>query len=134
MSFRTFIMIKPDGVSRGLTGSIISRFEKRGFRLIKCQMLQPSKDLAEKHYEEHRGKDFFDRITDYISSGPVVAFVVESPCECINIVRKMIGKTDPVDAEPGTIRGDFAISKYQNVIHASDSTFSAEREIALWFS
>ncbi len=135
MSFRTFVMIKPDGVARGLVGNIISRFENKGFRLTKCQLMTPSKELAMAHYVEHKDKDFYGRITDYISSGPVMAMVWESSHEnTVSIIRKFIGCTDPVDAALGTIRGDFAISKYQNVIHASDSNESADREIALWFN
>ena len=134
MSFQTFIMIKPEGVNKGLIGTIIKRFEVRGFKISQCKMLTPSKELAESHYDEHKGKDFFDRIVNNIASGPVVAIVLESQFECISMVRKMIGATDPQEASPGTIRGDYAISKFQNMIHASDSIESANREIALWFS
>lgn len=134
MLFRSFIMIKPEGVSRGLYGNIIQRFLDRGFKITHCRMLTPSKELAEGHYAEHKGKDFFGRITSHIASGLVLAIVLESPYECISTVRKMIGSTDPAEANPGTIRGDYALSKFENVIHASDSKESAEREIALWFS
>ena len=134
MRNRTFVMIKPDGVYRKLVGNIIDRFERKGFDIINMRMLQPTKELAESHYEEHRGKDFYNRITDYISSGPVVALVVEGPEKTVTLVRNMIGNKNPVDAEIGTIRGDFALTKYQNIIHASDSNESAEREISLWFN
>lgn len=130
---RAFVMIKPDGVARNLIGNIVSRFEAKGLKVIKLIMLTPTKELAQAHYEEHKNKDFFDRITDYISSGPVVAMVIEGPDDCFRVVRKMVGATDPLDAELGSIRGDLAISKYSNIIHASDSNESAEREITLWF-
>lgn len=130
---RAFVMIKPDGVARGLMGEIIKRFEQRGFRITKMQMLTPTKDLAKKHYWEHRSRDFFGRVIDYVSSGPVLAMVLEGPEKCIEMVRKMIGATFPLNADPGTIRGDFGIIQYQNIIHGSDSVGSAEREIELWF-
>lgn len=133
--FRSFVMIKPDGVSRGLSGDIIKKFEKKGFRLVKCQLMTPSKELAKKHYDEHKDKDFFERITDYISGGPVMAMAFESTCETtVSVIRQMIGTTDPSKALQGTIRGDYALSPFQNVIHASDSNESAAREISLWFS
>ena len=133
MKFRSFVMIKPDGVSRKLVGNVILRFEQKGFAVTNLKMVLPTKELAEYHYEEHRGKSFFDRITDYISSGPVVAMVIEGPEQTVPLIRKMIGNKDPVTACLGTIRGDFALTKYQNIIHASDSDESAEREIKLWF-
>jgi len=135
MAYRTFVMIKPEGVSRSLCGAIIKRFETRGFKMSQCRMLTPSKELAENHYIEHKGKDFYERITSHIASGPVLAMVIESQYECtVSLVRKMLGTTDPFDSNPGTIRGDYAISKYQNIIHASDSKESADREISLWFN
>jgi nucleoside-diphosphate kinase len=132
--FRSFVMIKPDGVSRKLVGNVIIRFEQKGFNVAYLKMVLPTKELAEQHYEEHRGKPFYDRITDYISSGPVVAMVIEGPEQTIPLIRKMIGNKDPVTACLGTIRGDYALTKYQNIIHASDSDISAKKEIDLWFN
>ena len=133
MRKKTFVMIKPDGFQRKLVGNIISRFEIKGFDIINMKLFQPSKELAKAHYIEHQDKDFYDRITDYIASGFVVALVLEGPPDTVKMVRQMIGKTDPVDSLPGTIRGDLALSKYENIIHASDCDESAKREIDLWF-
>ena len=130
---QTLVIIKPDGVQRGLVGEIIQRFEKRGFRILALKMLQMDRSLAEKHYEVHRGKHFYDQLVDYITSGPVVAFVVEGP-EAISVVRKMVGKTRPHEAEPGTIRGDLALAGLRNLIHASDAPDTAKKEIALFFA
>lgn len=132
--FRSFVLIKPDGVLRGLTGKIISRFENKGFSIQSLKMLVPTKELAEQHYIEHTNKDFYDEITNYISSGPVIAISLESFNEdTVQIVRKMVGDKNPRKAELGTIRGDYGISKYKNIIHAADSNESAKREICLWF-
>lgn len=134
MSYRSFVMIKPEGITKGLYGHIVQRFLDRGFKITQCRMLTPSKKLAEDHYAEHLGKDFFERIINHIASGPVLALVLESQYDCICTIRQMIGPTDPAIAMPGTIRGDYALSKFENMIHASDSEKSAEREISLWFS
>ena len=129
---RTFVMIKPDAVQRGLIGEIISRFEKKGLKIVAMKMLNVSKDLAERHYAEHREKPFFQSLVDYITSGPVVAMVVEGK-NAVKVVRSLVGATNPQDALPGTIRGDFGMDIGRNVIHASDSSESAEREISLFF-
>jgi len=113
-------MIKPDGVKRKLVGEIISRFEKRGFDIVAMKMVHIDRTTAERLYEEHKGKPFFEELINYITSGPVVCMVVEGE-EAVTVVRKMIGNTDPKDAPPGTIRGDYALTKAENVIHASDS-------------
>jgi nucleoside-diphosphate kinase len=125
-------MVKPDGVERGLIGEIISRVEKKGLRIVAMEMLCVDKALARKHYAEHKGKPFFEDLVAYITSGPCVAMVVEGE-SAINILREMIGKTNPKEAAAGTIRGDFGIDKQRNVVHASDSRESAKREIALFF-
>ncbi len=130
---RTFIMIKPDGVQRNLTGAIISRFEKKGYKLVGMKLLQISRDLAEKHYAEHVGKPFFEGTVSYITSSPVVAMVWEGK----NVVagaREMMGATNPNNAAAGTVRGTYGLDISRNVIHGSDSTASAEREIALYFT
>ncbi|AEC52265.1 nucleoside diphosphate kinase [Pyrococcus sp. NA2] len=132
---RTLVIIKPDAVVRGLIGEIISRFERKGLKIVGMKMMWISRELAEKHYEEHRNKPFFEALVNYITKTPVVVMVVEGRC-AIEVVRKMAGATDPKDAEPGTIRGDLALDISDaicNVIHASDSKESAEREISLFF-
>ncbi|KIX84581.1 nucleoside-diphosphate kinase [Thermus filiformis] len=129
---RTFVMVKPDGVRRGLVGEILGRFERKGFRLVGLRMLRIGRELAEAHYAEHREKPFFQGLVEFITSGPVVAFVLEGP-NAIAEVRKMMGATHPKDALPGTIRGDFATTIDENVIHGSASPEDAAREIALFF-
>jgi nucleoside-diphosphate kinase len=129
---RTFVMIKPDGVRRGLIGEIISRFERRGMKIIAMKMVKMDRALAERLYEEHKGKSFFEELISYVTSGPVVTMVIEAD-EAVSVVRKMIGATDPKEALPGTIRGDYALSKAENVIHASDSPEKASREISIFF-
>ncbi|MGQ9754241.1 MAG: nucleoside-diphosphate kinase [Thermaceae bacterium] len=129
---RTFVMVKPDGVRRGLVGEILRRFERKGFRIVGLKMLKISKELAETHYTEHREKPFFQGLVNFITSGPVVAFVLEGE-GVIAEVRKMMGATHPKDALPGTIRGDFATSIDENVIHGSATEEDAKREIALFF-
>ncbi|MBX6394503.1 MAG: nucleoside-diphosphate kinase [Alicyclobacillaceae bacterium] len=129
---QTFVMIKPDGVQRGLIGEIISRFEKRGLQLVAAKLMTVSRELAEQHYAEHRDKPFFEELVSFITSGPVFAMVWKGQ-GAISVVRQMMGKTNPQDAAPGTIRGDFALSVSMNVVHGSDSPESAKREIALWF-
>ncbi|ACP36012.1 Nucleoside-diphosphate kinase [Sulfolobus islandicus Y.G.57.14] len=129
---RTFVMIKPDGVKRGLIGEIISRFEKRGLKIVSLKMVKMSRDIAEKLYDEHKGKSFFEELVNYVTSGPVVCMVIEGD-DVVQVIRRMIGNTDPKEAPPGTIRGDYALSKSENVIHASDSIEKAQREMSLFF-
>ncbi|ASI98654.1 nucleoside-diphosphate kinase [Thermococcus celer] len=132
---RTLVILKPDAVVRGLMGEIISRFEKRGLKIVGMKMIWIDRELAERHYEEHRGKPFFEGLIDYITKAPSVVMVVEGRY-AISVVRKMAGATDPKDAEPGSIRGDYGLDvgdAIYNVVHASDSPESAEREIALYF-
>lgn len=130
---KTFIMIKPDGVKRGLVGEIISRIEKKGFKIIQAKLFEPSRALVEEHYEEHLGKAFFNDLINYILDGSVMAMEVEGE-SAVNVMRILIGDKDPKLAVPGTIRGDFANSMNTNVIHGSDSLESARRELNLWFS
>ncbi|OYT33255.1 nucleoside-diphosphate kinase [Archaeoglobales archaeon ex4484_92] len=130
---RSFIMIKPDGVQRALIGEIIRRIERKGLKIIGLKMIKISKEIAKRHYEEHKDKAFFDELIKYITSGPVVVMVVEGR-EAIKVVRKLVGSTNPVDASFGTIRGDFGLDIGRNIIHASDSKESASREISLFFS
>jgi nucleoside-diphosphate kinase len=129
---RTFIAIKPDGVQRALVSTILKRFEDKGFKLVGLKLMQVSRELAETHYGEHKGKPFFDGLVGFITSGPVVAFVLEGK-DVVTTARKMIGATKPSDSATGTIRGDYGIDIGRNIIHGSDSPESAEREIALWF-
>jgi Nucleoside diphosphate kinase len=129
---RTFVMIKPDGVKRGLIGEIISRFEKRGLKIVSLKMVKMSRDIAEKLYDEHKGKSFFEELVNYVTSGPVVCMVIEGD-DVVQVIRRMIGNTDPKEAPPGTIRGDYALSKSENVSHASDSIEKAQREMSLFF-
>lgn len=129
---QTLVVVKPDGVQRALVGQIIARFEARGMKLVALKQLQVTRAFAEKHYEVHKGKFFYEDLVTYIGSSPVVAMVLEGH-EVIETVRKMVGKTKPWEAEPGTIRGDFAIMGLRNLIHASDAPETAAKEIALWF-
>lgn len=129
---RTFVMVKPDGVQRGLTGEIIRRIQSKGFRLAGMKLMQISPELAQEHYQEHQGKPFFKDLVTFITSGPVVAMVWEGP-QVITAMRTMMGKTNPGEAAPGTIRGDLATSINFNVIHGSDSPEAAQREIKLFF-
>ena len=129
---RSFIAIKPDGVQRGLVGEILGRFERKGFKLVGLKQLTPSRELAESHYGVHRERPFFAGLVDFITSGPVVAMVWEGD-GVIASARKLIGATKPLEAEPGTIRGDLAINIGRNVIHGSDAPETAEFEIGLWF-
>ena len=129
---RTFVMVKPNGVSRGLVGEVIGRFERRGFALRGMKALRIDRELAERHYAEHVGKPFFESLAAFITSGPVVAMVWEGR-EAVPVARAMMGVTDSAQAAPGTIRGDFSLSKEENVVHGSDSPESAVREISLFF-
>lgn len=130
---KTFIMIKSDGVKRGLMGEIIGRIEKKGFKITRAKLFRPSRELLEEHYAEHKGKSFFEELVNYILEGPVMAMEVEGE-SAIEVLRLMIGHKDPKVAMPGTIRGDFANSLTENIIHGSDSVISAERELNLWFN
>jgi nucleoside-diphosphate kinase len=130
---RTLVLVKPNGVARGLAGEIIARFERRGFTLKGLKLVQVSRDLAEEHYEEHRDKDFFGELVTFLTSGPVVAMAVEG-VSAVRVARDMMGATDPTKAAPGTIRGDFALEIGENVVHGSDSVDSGRREIALYFT
>ena len=129
---QTFLAIKPDGVQRGLIGKIIARLEEKGFKLIGMKLMKVTNELAEKHYGEHKDKPFFKGLVSFITSGPIVAMVWEGK-NIISALRKMMGKTNPLDAELGTVRGDFAIDIGKNVVHGSDSEESSKREIALFF-
>ncbi|MGB9757098.1 MAG: nucleoside-diphosphate kinase [Candidatus Bipolaricaulaceae bacterium] len=129
---RTLVLLKPDAVQRRLVGRIISRFEEKGLKIVGLKMIRISRELAEKHYAEHREKPFYSELVSFITSAPVVAMVVEGP-RAVEVVRKMMGKTNPLEAEPGTIRGDYGLSVTMNLIHGSDSPASAAREIALFF-
>lgn len=129
---RTLVLLKPDAVQRRLIGRIISRIEEKGLKIVGLKMIRVSRELAEKHYAEHREKPFYPELVSFITSAPVVAMVVEGP-KAVETVRKMMGKTNPLEAEPGTIRGDFGLSVTMNLIHGSDSQASAAREIALFF-
>ena len=129
---RTYLMVKPDGVQRGLVGEIIGRFERKGFKLLAMKFFTPSRALLEEHYAEHKGKPFYEPLLEYMSMRPVVCMVWQG----LNVVatcRKMMGATKPENADPGTIRADFCVESGRNVIHGSDSVESAEREIKLWF-
>lgn len=130
---RTLVLVKPDGVARGLSGEVIARFEKRGLKICALKLLRLNRQKAELHYAEHTGKPFFAGLVDFITSGPIVAMVVEGD-NAIKVVRTMMGVTNPVDAAPGTIRGDFALAIGSNVVHGSDSPESADREIKIYFS
>ena len=130
---RTFVMVKPDGVQRNLVGEVIRRFEAKGFTLVGLKMMQVSRELAEKHYDVHKEKPFFGGLVDFIVSSPVVAMVWEGE-GVVAAARKIIGATNPLTAEPGTIRGDYGISIGRNLIHGSDAIETAQREISLWFT
>lgn len=129
---RTLVLVKPGALQRGLIGEIISRFEIRGLKVVAMKLMQVTRALAEQHYEEHVQKPFYEGLVNFITSGPIVAMVLEGE-NTVNMVRKMMGKTNPQDSAPGTIRGDFGISIGKNVVHGSDSLKSAEREIDLFF-
>lgn len=130
---RTLVLIKPDGVERGLVGRILARFEDRGLRIAALRLVHADRALAERHYAAHVGKGFYEGLVAFITSGPLVAVVLEGP-DAISMARTMIGATDPRKADPGTIRGDLAVDMGQNLVHASDSQESAATELALWFA
>jgi len=129
---RTFVAIKPDAVQRGLIGEVMQRFEKKGFKIVALKMMLVDRETAEKHYAEHVGKPFFEDLIKFITSGPIIAMVIQGE-DVISLVRKMMGATNPKDAAPGTIRGDYAQITDRNIVHGSDSAASAAREIALFF-
>lgn len=129
---RTFVIIKPDGVQRGLIGEIVGRFEKRGLKIAAMRFLQVSDELARKHYAVHEGKPFYAGLIEYIVSGPVVALVLEGT-NAIAVVRKMLGATKPAEAELGSIRADFGMEIGRNLVHGSDGPDTSASEIALWF-
>jgi nucleoside-diphosphate kinase len=130
---RTFVMVKPDGVRRGLVGEVIRRFEAKGLRLRAMKLMRVSPELAAQHYAEHRAKPFYGELIEFITSGPVVPMIFEGR-DAVSVARTLMGATDPVKAAPGTIRGDFGLEITANVVHGSDSEGSAEREIGLYFT
>lgn len=129
---RTLVLVKPNGVARGLVGEIIARYEHRGLTIRGLKLLQVGRELAEAHYAEHVGKAFFAELVSFITSAPIVAMVVEGP-SAVQVVRDMNGATNPLNAAPGTIRGDYALDMGENIVHGSDAVESAEREIGLYF-
>jgi nucleoside-diphosphate kinase len=129
---RTLVLVKPDGVRRGLAGEILGRFERRGLRLRGARLLKISRPLASKHYAEHKGKPFYEGLVEFITSGPTLALAVEGE-SAVRVVRSMMGATNPLDSAPGTIRGDFATELDQTIVHGTDSKESAKRELALFF-
>ena len=132
MTERTLVFLKPEAILRGLMGEIISRIERRGLTIAAMKLLQPTRKQAEKIYEVHKGKTFYEPLIEHVTSGPVLAMVVEGP-NAVSILRNMIGKTDPLEARSGTIRGDFAFNVQKNIIHASDSLENARKEIVILF-
>ncbi len=133
MMERTYLMVKPDGIERGLIGEIVGRFERKGLKLIAAKLMRVTPELAERHYAEHKGKVFYDRLITFITSGPVFAMVWEGD-DAVTAARQLIGKTSGIEAAPGTIRGDYAIHTNYNLIHGSDSQESALREIGIFFA
>jgi nucleoside-diphosphate kinase len=129
---RTLILVKPDAFSRGLTGEILARFERKGLKIAALKLVQTPRDTAETHYAEHAERPFFGELVDFITSAPLVAVVLEGQ-DVVKASRQLIGATNPLESAPGSIRGDFAIEVGQNLVHGSDSPESAEREIAIWF-
>jgi len=132
LSERTLVLIKPDGVRRGLSGEVLARIERKGLRIVAMDLRTVGKDLAETHYAEHEAKPFYGSLVEFITSGPLVALVAEGP-RAIEAFRALAGATDPVKAAPGTIRGDHALEVQENIVHGSDSPDSAEREIKIFF-
>jgi nucleoside-diphosphate kinase len=129
---RTLILVKPDAFARGLTGEIISRFERKGLKIVALRTMTVSRELAERHYAEHAERPFFSELVDFITSGPIVAMLLEG-IDAVRAARQLIGATDPLEAVPGSIRGDFAVQVGENLVHGSDSEDSAARESALFF-
>lgn len=132
MSERTLVLIKPDGVRRGIVGDVISRIERKGMRILALDLRTLDEETAKTHYEEHAAKPFFGSLVEFITSGPLVAMIVEGP-RAIEAFRALAGATDPVNAAPGTIRGDNALEVQENIVHGSDSSYSADREIKIFF-
>ena len=132
MTERTLVLVKPDGVARGLVGEVITRLERKGLRLVAAELRTLTADTAETHYAEHRERPFFGSLVEFITSGPLVALVAEGP-RAHEAVRALMGVTDPVKSAPGSIRGDYALEIGQNLVHGSDSPESAEREVKLFF-
>ncbi|CAN5570044.1 nucleoside-diphosphate kinase [soil metagenome] len=132
MSERSLVLVKPDGVRRGLVGEVLTRLERKGLRLIAVELRRLDRDTAEQHYAEHEGKPFFADLVEFITSAPLVAVVVEGP-RVVEAVRTLMGVTDPVKSAPGSLRGDYALEIGQNLVHGSDSPESAAREVALFF-
>ena len=132
----TLVLVKPDGVARGLTGAILARIEAKGYALVDIKLVEPDRDLLAQHYAEHEGKPFYEPLVEFMSSGPVVVAVIEGN-DCIKGFRSLAGATNPTEAAPGSIRGDlgrdWGLKVQQNIVHGSDSTESAEREIGIWF-
>ena len=129
---RTLVLVKPDGVQRGLIGEIVARFERKGLKVVGLRLLTVPREMAERHYAVHAGKHFYDGLVEFITSGPVAAVALEGP-DAIATVRRLVGATMPNEANPGTIRGDLGISGLRNLIHASDGAETARDELALWF-
>jgi nucleoside-diphosphate kinase len=129
---RTLILVKPDAFERNLTGEIIARFERKGLRLVALKLMTMTRELAQQHYAEHEGKPFFEELVTFITSGPLVAMVLEGE-SVVKAARQVIGATNPLEASPGSIRGDLAISVGQNMVHGSDSPESGQREVGLFF-
>src|SRR5438132_14178243 len=129
---RTLVLVKPDAMARGLAGEILGRLERRGLVVREARLVHVDRELAGRHYDEHREKPFFGELVEFITSGPTLALVVEGE-SAISVVRSTIGATNPVDASPGTIRGDLALAMPDNLVHGSDSAESAEREVGMWF-
>jgi len=132
VSERTLVLVKPDGVRRGLIGEVLSRLERKGLGIVAMEMRTLGRDTAEQHYSEHVGKSFFEPLVEFITSGPLVALIVEGP-RAVEATRTLMGATDPVKAAPGSLRSDFALEIEQNLVHGSDSVASAEREIGIFF-
>jgi nucleoside-diphosphate kinase len=132
MAERTLVLIKPDAMQRRLAGQILARFEDRGLSIRAAKLVQVDRDLAERHYAEHREKPFFGELVEFITSSPTLALVLEGE-SAVSVVRSTIGATNPADAAPGTIRGDLALAMPDNLVHGSDAAESAAREVALWF-
>jgi nucleoside-diphosphate kinase len=130
---RTLILVKPDAFQRGLTGEIVARFERKGLKIAALKLMTTPREVAETHYAEHTDKPFFGELVDFITSAPLVAMVLEGE-QAVAAARQVIGATNPIEAAPGSIRGDFAIAIGTNMVHGSDSPESGQREIAIWFS
>jgi len=130
---RTLVLIKPDGVARGLVGEILARFERRGIRIVGLKLVRPNRELAERHYAVHVGKAFYEPLVEFITSGPVVAVAIEGP-QAVRLVRQMMGALRPEEATPGTIRGDYTAEVQTNLVHGSDAPDTAATELGLWFA